>query len=299
MTDKSIIEAQILKALSDIYVAVHVFNLKDNSYLPFKTNKYLIEWVNEYPNNLQKQSDNVVMKITEPEHIEKMLIFVNLATLDERLKGKHSISEVFKGKMNGWCRARFTVVDYDEDGKILHVIYSVECINEEKLRERQLMYLSQTDLMTDICNRGYGEKIISEYLEKNIQGMFFLLDVDNFKRINDRYGHDAGDKVLIAIADVLKLNKRSNDIVMRLGGDEFAAYFVGIDTKEKADKVFKRLFKSINAIDVLPEKESIKVSVGTFFYRDDVDFDYIYKEADKGVYLSKKEKDNSVHFGEI
>ena len=294
MESNKVSEEQILRALSDIYVSVNVFNLKEQTGELFKTNKWIVEWISQYPNDLQKQSDNVVRMITEPDDVDKMLAFVDLSTLDERMNGKHSISEIFQGKMNGWCRARFTVVDYDDEGKILNVIYSVESINEEKLRERELMYLSQTDLMTDICNRGYGELTVTEYLKQNIQGVFCVMDVDNFKSVNDRYGHDIGDKVLKAIADVLKRNKRCNDIVMRLGGDEFAAYFVGIDSEDKVKVIFDRIFEDIMKIQFEPLEDSITISVGAYIKNGDIDFDQIYKEADNCVYMSKKSKGNSL-----
>lgn len=296
MVKDEITEAKVLKALADIYEAVTVYNLKEKSCVPFRTVDYIVDSIEKYKDDIQKQANSVVMQITEPEDVDKMLEFVNFSTLDVRLKGKQTISEVFKDKTFGWCRARFTFVDYDDNGKLFHVIYSVACINEEKMRERQLIYLSQTDLMTDIYNRGYGEKTISEFLENGISGMFWLLDVDNFKTYNDKYGHDVGDKVLISIADVLKRNKRSEDIIMRLGGDEFAAYFIGIDNKEKANKVFQRIFNDINLIKIPSVEEKISVSIGTYFYKDGINFDYAYKAADKGVYLSKKIKDNSVHF---
>lgn len=286
-------EEQILRALSDIYVSVNVFDLKTQDGILFKTNKWIVEWINEYPNDLQKQSNNVVLKITEADDIEKMLAFVDLKTLDERMKGKHSISEIFQGKINGWCRARFTAVDYDEDGTIHHVIYSVESIDEEKKREHELMYLSQTDLMTNISNRGYGEASISEYLKNGIPGMFCILDVDYFKHFNDKYGHDIGDKVLIAIADILKKNKRSNDIVMRLGGDEFAAYFVGSANADNAGVIFNRLFNDLATINFPPLEEPITVSVGACFSNAGNDFDSVYKKADRCVYASKEIKGNS------
>lgn len=296
MSTDAITEAKILKALSDIYVIVYVYNLQDNSYIPFKSNEYMVKWLSECENDIQNQINYVITQITEQEDTKKMHEFVNLSTLDERLKGKQTISEVFREKVNGWCRARFTFVDYDNDEKLKHVIFSVACINEEKMREHQLIYLSQTDLMTDICNRGYGEKTISEYLDKKISGMFCIFDVDNFKKFNDKYGHDIGDKVLISIANVLKKNKRSDDIVMRLGGDEFAAYFIGITSQEIGNRVFSRIFKDIDAIKIQGMDEKISVSVGTFFYQDNTNFDYAYKQADKGVYISKKIPDNSVHF---
>ena len=88
-------EDQILRALSDIYISVNVFDLKTQEGLLFKTNKWIVEWISEFPNDLQKQSDNVVMKITEPDDLEKMLDFVNFKTLDERMGDKHSISQIF------------------------------------------------------------------------------------------------------------------------------------------------------------------------------------------------------------
>ena len=291
---KSVVnEAQILRALSDIYISVNVFDIKTQDGLLFKTNKWIVEWISEFPNDLQKQSDNVVMKITEPDDVDKMLDFVNFSTLDERMEGKHSISQIFQGKMNGWCRARFTVVDYDEDGKIWHVIYSVECIDEEKKREFELMYLSQTDLMTNVFNRGHGETTISEYLKENIHGLFCIMDVDNFKHFNDKYGHDIGDKVLIKVAEALKSNTRSNDIVMRLGGDEFAAFLVGNHNEENAKAIFDRVFKDISTINFPPLEDPVTVSIGACFCGDGENFDEIYKTADKCVYSSKKQQGNS------
>lgn len=286
-------EDQILRALSDIYISVNVFDIHTQDGLLFKTNKWIVEWISEFPNDLQKQSDNVVKKITEPDDIQTMLDFVNFQTLDERMKGKHSISQIFQGKMNGWCRARFTVVDYDDEGKIWHVIYSVECIDEEKKREHELMYLSQTDLMTNVSNRGHGESTISEYLKENIHGLFCIMDVDDFKHFNDKYGHDIGDKVLIKVAEVLKKNTRSNDIVMRLGGDEFAAFFVGNHNEENAKSIFDRVFKDISAINFPPLEDTVSVSIGACFCAGKKNFDEVYKEADTCVYLSKKQQGNS------
>lgn len=69
--------------------------------------------------------------------------------------------------------------------------------------------------------------------------------MDKFKSVNDKYGHDIGDKVLIAIAVAMKKAQREDDISMRLGGDEFAMYFRNIDTEEDAKLVIERLFSEI------------------------------------------------------
>lgn len=102
-----------------------------------------------------------------------------------------------------------------------------------RLTENHLLYLSKTDLLTNIYNRGHGEKAISDLIESKQLGMFILFDVDKFKLLNDRYGHHIGDEVLIAVADALSKTVSEGDIAMRLGGDEFAAYFPNIKDKAK------------------------------------------------------------------
>ncbi|MDO5155759.1 MAG: GGDEF domain-containing protein [Eubacteriales bacterium] len=148
--------------------------------------------------------------------------FSDLSTLEERIGDKKDVSTVFMGKINGWCRARFIVLDRDEAGRLSHVLHTVECIHEEKIKENHLLYLSQTDLLTNIYNRGHGEKAISDLIDDKQLGMFILFDVDKFKLVNDRYGHHIGDEVLIKVADALTKVVGSGDIAMRLGGDEIA-----------------------------------------------------------------------------
>lgn len=91
--------------------------------------------------------------------------------------------------------------------------------------------------------------------------------MDKFKSVNDKYGHDIGDKVLIAIATAMKKAQREDDISMRLGGDEFAMYFRNIDTDEDAKLVIERLFSEIEKIHVEPMEEQIHISLGASFIR--------------------------------
>lgn len=284
-----------LTALSEIYISLHIFDLQEDTLFPIKTNQYIEMWSAGFEGS-QDKLRNVMTNITLEEHLKLITEFTDLSTLEERMKEHKVISTVFRGKVNGWCKARFIRVEDDEHGKLRYVLYAVECIDEEKKKENHLLYLAQTDLMTGIFNRGHGEKMISELLAEHKAGLFCLFDVDKFKHVNDKYGHMVGDQVLIAIAEALQKVKRNHDVIMRLGGDEFAAYFVDIMSEEDASRIIQCFFSEISKIHIAPMTEEISVSLGAVLYQDGLTFDSIYKIADSGVYDSKLNKGSSYTF---
>lgn len=93
-----------------------------------------------------------------------------------------------------------------------------------KEENKRLSQLAEKDWLTGLCNRMAAEKRINDWLKTRKAGTLFVLDVDNFKSINDRYGYIAGDKVLQGIADILTLISFSTDIIGRVGGDEFIVF---------------------------------------------------------------------------
>lgn len=293
MLDNAKLNEYTLAGLSEVYISLHILDLAENTLFPIKTNKFIEMWSEGF-DSIPEKMRNVMSKITSEEHQELILEFTNLTTLEERMKGKKVISAVFHGNVNGWCRARFIRVT--DDDKLRYVLYAVECIDEEKKKENHLLYLSRTDLMTGIYNRGYGERMISELLDVHRQGLFCLFDVDKFKNINDKYGHSIGDSVLIEISKALQRVKRSNDVVMRLGGDEFAAYFLDIDSESAASEIIAAFFDEISRLHIEPITEKVSVSLGAVLYKDVFSFDSIYKLADSGVYDSKTNKGNSYTF---
>lgn len=281
-----------LLALSEIYISIYEFDVINNSLQPIKSNQHIDSLAASFE-GAQEKLDNVMKNITVAEHVDLIVEFSNLSTLEERIGNKKDISTVFMGKVNGWCRARFIVLEHDETGRLSHVLHTVECIHEEKLRENHLLYLSQTDLLTNINNRGYGEKSIGELINSKQLGMFILFDVDKFKHVNDRYGHQTGDKVLIAVASALTNVISAGDIAMRLGGDEFAAYFPNIKDKATGEALIQKVFDQIALIHIAPMEEQISISLGARFVKETDDFDTVYKSADSGVYASKNSKGSS------
>ena len=280
-----------LASYADLYISMHLIDLQENSIHEISNDpEFDLFTVNEQE-KASEQIIDAVKEMTVAESLKKMLKFVNLDTISERLKERNVIHCEFLSKNYGWCKAYFIASEFDKNHTINQIIFAIELIDEEKNRENNLIYLAQTDLMTGLKNRGSGEKEIRNLIEKGGEGIFFMMDADKFKSINDNYGHDVGDKVIRAIADCLKKTFRAGDVVMRIGGDEFAAYAVGIVDAAEGNFLIEKFFAEINQINI-PElgERKISISVGSAIVKaeENLSAAEIYKRADLAAYESKK-----------
>lgn len=287
-----------VKALADIYISVHRIDMGTDTYETIKSNDRIKELTKEANGQAGKALLIALDSIVRETHRDQIFEFADLATLNLRLAEVNTIEEEFAGN-ESWWRARFILESRYKNGKPHKVLFAVECIDAEKKKQDELRYLSETDLMTGIRNRGSGESAVRNLIAQGNRGMFCLLDADKFKSINDNYGHKTGDMVIKSIANAMKKAFREQDVIMRLGGDEFAAYAVGINGEESGRGIISRFLREIEAIDI-PELKGRKVSVSvgiTFFEGDTSDnFEKIYKRADRGTYGSKTVEGNAVTF---
>lgn len=292
---KSNYEAKInsYSSLAAIYASMHLIDLKNETFQIIKNTENIARNCdNIEKDNFPRQIRNVMIKLCTEKYYDNVMYFTNIRTLEDRMKNVSTIADEFLGTVHGWCRERFIKVDNDENGNLWHVLYCVEVIDEEKRRENRLIYLSETDLMTGISNRGSGEKKISELLRKRVGGMLVLIDCDKFKSINDTFGHNVGDAVIIAIANALQRLCGENDVVMRLGGDEFAMFIPEIVDEASANDFFERIFDSIDEIEISEMGDrKIYVSLGASICLagKETTFDQLYREMDIAMYESKKQ----------
>lgn len=156
------------------------------------------------------------------------------------------------------------------------------------------------DRMTGLLNREPAEDKISVQLSHNAKGAFFFMDIDNFKLINDTYGHPEGDKVLKNFSSILKKIFDENCILARLGGDEFAAFMPGYHSLEKLRHYADTILSSSSAMvedKILAEKIGISIGIA-MAPEDGAEFSTLYANADKGLYFAKRNGKNRYSFYE-
>jgi diguanylate cyclase (GGDEF)-like protein len=131
--------------------------------------------------------------------------------------------------------------------------------------------------------------------EKNKIFALLFLDLDNFKEINDQYGHLIGDRLLRAISQRLRNTIRESDIASRFGGDEFIILLKDIKTVENTKKVSQLIVDSISKLFTInDERIRISASIGISLYSYRADIDRLLKNADQAMYKAKKDGKNRV-----
>lgn len=417
---------QIIHAFTDSYECLYLFNMNGGAPYILK-NSPRIQAIYESVEDKTQAFFEIMRTTVSPHYLDKMLMFVDMHSLEQRLEGNRMISQEFVGVEGEWCSANWIRVEYDEEGFISTVIFGIRDIDKEKRKEieveeklkqalqnqneiyaeilqlqsngtlvtdmqnkilmaneavksffnltdediknvpldnllqkflgeqeaplrkklhtikvkgghfcfemtvkhpelndlflnvdsklvkttigdkilittftditknkkveNDLVILSETDSLTGINNRGSGAKKIEYLLSLSKKGMLCILDADNFKNINDSFGHIAGDKVIMAIADCMKRALRDKDVIMRLGVDEFAMYAVGVTDEQTARACIQRFFDEVKKekLSEIDGKE-IQISLGAVFC-DDLEnnsFDDYYQMADRAMYKSKE-----------
>lgn len=153
----------------------------------------------------------------------------------------------------------------------------------------RIRHESEHDPLTELYNRKSGEEKLKSLFRAQVHGTFAILDVDNFKQINDRLGHQAGDAALCAVSDAVQKVFRSSDVVWRLGGDEFAVYAVNMLDADTCRRRFEALAGRLAEAETAPYgKLGLRVSVGcTICAGERLDFELIYKSSDAALYEAK------------
>lgn len=176
--------------------------------------------------------------------------------------------------------------------------YSATCLKyHDFAAKREILFLSERDSLTGLLNRKSLESAVERYTQSNGLCAMILLDLDNFKALNDTLGHYAGDDCLRATAEELTKVFRSTDYVSRLGGDEFTIFLPDIQNtafvKDRANILLKKIPRSYTYQD---GEIKVTCSVGIAFLSTNQDdlYESLYKAADSAMYVSKESGKNMV-----
>ncbi|MBM7854380.1 diguanylate cyclase (GGDEF)-like protein [Desulfohalotomaculum tongense] len=178
-------------------------------------------------------------------------------------------------------------------GILMSIIAVRHLIVQQMKLTQNLQRETATDYLTGVGNRRYLDEIWPAILNTAVPGntsiAVLLLDLDNFKVLNDRYGHTYGDRVLSLMVKALRLSLRDSDHIVRYGGDEFILILPGVN-RNKAGEIKARVIGVIEQVQ-LPGSEKIQVSCGAAVYPEDGrDLKRLIEIADQRMYRHKSDK---------
>lgn len=180
-----------------------------------------------------------------------------------------------------------------EQGKMIWIHDATEHHESmERVRE-----IAIKDPLTKLYNRVHYQELVEEHLNQNRQGAFMMIDMDNFKKVNDSFGHQVGDNILKLFADVLKRYTEKNVIACRMGGDEFSAFIPDESDKEKIGKIIQMMMDEYQAeVSRYGYEKYMGLSVGVvIFGMEDSkkqSFETMYNAADQVLYQAKQSGKN-------
>lgn len=168
-----------------------------------------------------------------------------------------------------------------------------------RIANTRLEQMAATDWLTGCLNRRAFTQTVEAGVLRGDAGALLIIDVDSFKAINDGYGHDRGDDVLVGIAAAIRGALRNGDSLGRMGGEEFAVYLAGAD-RLSASIIADRIRHAVLRMDfsALGPSVPVSVSIGGTMLRPGLGFAELFREADQRLYAAKADGRNCVRFAE-
>ena len=289
--DKPVVSDHVLQVLCSAYTAVHLVDFRTMKVYPYKV-KNSDFWnidglsVDEYMGILSEYVSPKQRKWIRDSICKQMIV---------NEEGEDSFycvreSRYQKDGQEYWYNV---ILGIDQNNANMSMVVAFQDISEHKQAANtieQLRFQSEMDGLTKILNRATIEQHIKRYLdhEPKVPCAVALLDLDNFKQVNDVMGHSKGDFVLIETAEKLKQICRKTDEVGRLGGDEFMVFLKDVSQ----DQIYELAARMVNGLRMDVETQdgtiTVTVSVGVACYpQDGKTFTELYCNADHALYTSK------------
>ncbi|MCF2650751.1 diguanylate cyclase domain-containing protein [Niallia circulans] len=239
----------------------------------------------------EPESKNYIDYFKEKIQMEKDSLFLgdfSMQLEDVRYKSVMAVPMMQTGILKGFAIVmhpdayHFSFDTFKLLQSLIH--HSTLALTNSLLRE-ELEKMVVTDHLTKLFSRSYLDEKIQRSLIEDKEGTFILIDIDDFKLINDTYGHQIGDDIIIQVANIIKENIRSSDVGSRWGGEELAIYLPKV-TLSLGVTIAERLVKKVRDYS----KPSVTISCGVSYWNKQTNDTYntLFKRADKALYIAKE-----------
>ncbi|MGR9043928.1 MAG: EAL domain-containing protein [Gammaproteobacteria bacterium] len=212
----------------------------------------------------------------------------------------HWQGEIWNRKKSGELYAELLTISAlrDATGKTINYIGLFSDITQSKHQQKTLELMAHYDPLTQLPNRVlFADRFAQAIAHSKRTGSLLAicyLDLDGFKQVNDTWGHEAGDQLLIEVAQCIKSLVREDDTVSRLGGDEFSLLLEDLESLEQCQEVLSRIHRALTE-PFLIKKESVSIAASsgvTIFPQDNEQPDILLRHADQAMYQAKLEGRN-------
>ena len=229
--------------------------------------------------------------LSRPDHFSRHIL---------QVVGTHEVSETFEIALaDGRVLTQLSYPVRDTDGRSVGRLWIYEDVTRERQTAEQLIYLAERDSLTGLYNRHRFQeelaRMLAESERRKIQGALLFFDLDEFKYINDTFGHRAGDAMLIRVAGETGALVRRNEILSRLGGDEFAILLPDT-TEAEAVQLAERVIRAVAQIPFRFEQQTLRLttSLGIALYpQHGTNAEDLIARADTAMYQAKEAGKNA------
>ncbi|WP_252234609.1 diguanylate cyclase [Clostridium sp. ZS1] len=282
-----------------------------------QTDDIIFQW--DINNDIISYSDNWNHKFNYKLNLQgKDLRTLNIIYEEDREKFNSIIAEIkntneyrecevrLRKNYNGeyiWCKVRINLI-LDDNNKPIKAIGLITDIDNEKRENEKLIFKAERDSLTEIYNKITAQNMIEEYINKSKKDdrhALFIIDIDDFKSINDNLGHLTGDSVLKDISIKITEIFNENSIIGRIGGDEFIVFLKSIQSDEfvceKANELVSGFRENYTGEDGIYK---VSGSIGIAMYpKDGMNFEQLFLSADKALYFAKKQGKDTYYISNV
>lgn len=279
---------------NDLFDEVYVINL-NNNYFELLQSKGTFQSSN-MKSSYQKSVDYIAHTLVHPEDSEQYANKFSIDNIKSELREEKNqiYYECRRLRSTGeyaWV-STLLIREYSENSDEFKLMHLVQDIDSRKTSEVKLKTEAQCDPLTKLYNKTTTKKLIEDFIDgEGAEGThaFIIIDMDEFKSINDTYGHFAGDDALEKLAVELKGHFRESDILGRIGGDEFVAFVKNIQSVALVCDKVQRISASLKKYGIEHGySRKVSTSMGiAIFNKDGKNYEELYKNADKALYEAK------------